>query len=148
MARTVETFTQASGRDKGKTFVITEMSARAGHKWACRALFAMGASGASIPDGIAQAGMSGLAVMGLNAFMQGIPFEMAEPLLDELLSCVTINHEPSNPGLERKLMIDTDVEEITTLFSLQKAAFLLHTRPFTSGVQSISESAAKATDPT
>lgn len=138
MARAVEIYKGATLRDAGKTFVITEMSARAGHEWACRALFAMGAAGADLPDNIAQSGMAGLAVMGLNAFMGGISFDLAKPLLDELLTCVTINHDPSNPATERKLMVDTDIEEISTLFSLQKAVFLLHTRPFTSGVQSTS----------
>jgi len=143
MARTVETFIGTFGRDKGKTFILTEMFSRPGHKWACRALFAMGAAGASIPDNIASAGMAGLAVMGLNAFMAGIPFESAEPLLDEMLECVTITYEPNKPGMERRIFWDTDVEEISTVFQLQKAVFLMHTRPFTSELQSTSESEAK-----
>lgn len=147
MARNIETFVATAGRDKGKTFILTEMFSRPGHKWACRALFAMGSAGAAIPDNIAQSGMAGLAVMGLNAFMQGIPFEAAEPLLDEMLTCAQITYEPSKPGMERKVDFDYDVEEISTIFQLQKAVFLLHTRPFTSESQSISESAAKAATP-
>lgn len=140
MARLVETFTGATGRDAGKTFIITEMPPRAGHDWACRALFCMGSAGAQIPDNIAQAGIAGLAVMGLNAFMGGINPDQAKPLLDELLTCVRINHDPGNKATERSLMVDIDIEEIATIFSLQKAAFLLHTRPFTSAAQSTSDS--------
>lgn len=148
MARNVETFTATAGRDKGKTFIITEMPARAAHKWATRALLCMGGAAAEIPGLMANSGVAGLAVVGLKAFMQGIPYEQAEPLMDELLACVTINHEPANPALERKLMIDADIEEVETIFSLQKAAFMLHTRPFTSAIQSTSESVAKEAAPT
>jgi len=142
MARNVETFTATAGRDNGKTFIITEMSARAAHKWATRALLCMGGAAGDIPGLMAKSGVAGLAVVGLKAFMQGIPVDQAEPLLDELLSCITVNHDPTNPAMERKLMVDLDVEEVATIFSLQKAAFMLHTRPFTSAIQSTSESEA------
>jgi hypothetical protein len=140
MARIVETFTADAGRDKGKVFILTEMSPRAGHDWACRALFCMGAAGAKISDHIAKSGLSGLAFMGLDAFMGGINPETGRALLDELLNCVTINHVPENPAMARKLFIDDDIEEIATIFNLQKAVFMLHTAPFTSAVRSISDS--------
>lgn len=134
MSRDTEVFTvAAAGRDKGKVFIITEMGARGGHRWATRALFAMGAAGAELPDNIHESGMAGIATMGFNAFLQGIPFDLAEPLLEELLSCVKINHSPEKPELARGLMVDTDIEEIQTIFSLQKAVFMLHVRPFMLG---------------
>jgi hypothetical protein len=142
MARTIEKFTATNGRDKGKVFILTEMSARAGHKWATRALMCMGPAAAKIPGLMASHGVAGLAMVGLEAFVQGIPVDQAEALLDELMGCVTINHTPENPNLERALMADSDIEEIETIFSLQKAVFLMHTRPFTSAALSISESAA------
>ncbi len=134
MARIVEKYTvTVEGRDKGKTFTLTEMPAMAGHKWACRALFALGAAGATIPDNLANTGMAGLAVMGVDAFIGGLSFELAEPLMDDLMRCVTINPDPSRPETERPVRVDSDIEEIQTIFSLQKAVFTMHTRPFILG---------------
>lgn len=134
MARIESTYKEtAEGRDKGKTFLITEMSARDGYRWASRLLFAMANTGIDVPDGVMESGMAGLATMGFKALGR-IPHEAAEPLMDELLSCVQI--VPDN-GQARNLF-PGDIEEVLTLFRLQKAAFDVHVGPFMIGVRSIS----------
>jgi hypothetical protein len=122
-----------AGRDEGKTFVITEMSARKAHAWATRALFALMKGGLEIPENIAEAGFAGLASMGIEAIGK-IPFETAEPLLAELLQCVQIAYDPSNPSLVRNC-IDDDFEEFATLFRLQKETIALHMDFFTRAAQ-------------
>jgi hypothetical protein len=130
MARKELKFTVTdAGRDLGRTFVITEMSARAGHAWATRALFGIMNAGAEIPDNIMSAGLAGLASIGIKALGK-LSIEIAAPLLDELLDCVQIMPDPARPGVLRSLVHD-DTEEIVTLFRLQKEALALHIEFFT-----------------
>lgn len=143
MARHVKTYTvEKSNRDKGKSFVITEMPPRAGHAWATKALFAMLNSGVEIPDELAQQGWAGLAVVGLGGLSR-IPYAVAGPMLDELFDCVQIKLDRSTRAL-----VDEDVEEIPTLFELQKEVLTLHISPFTSGDNRTSESSPTTQKPT
>ena len=48
-------------RDNGKTFILTEMNAYQRQDWALRALLALAASGAQLPDGALTTGWAGLA---------------------------------------------------------------------------------------
>ena len=73
-----------SGRDTGKIFQITIMSAAQAEKWAMRAILAMIQSGMEIPDDVAAMGMAGVAKMGMQA-IGGIKWELAEPLLDDMM---------------------------------------------------------------
>ncbi len=126
MSRKETTWTATNGRDEGKTFFITEMPARQAHKWATRALFAAINGGATIPDDVAEMGMAGLAALGIKA-LSGMKPEQAEPLLDELLTCVQIIPDPTKPNVKRKLMEEAgDVEEPITYFKLQKEVLALH----------------------
>ena len=93
-----KTITIETGRDKGKSFVITEMPAAQADNWAmrCLALSALGR----------------------------IPPEVSLPLLDELLGCVqTVLTDSSRRPLDVSL---NDVEDFTTLFRLRKEVFQLH----------------------
>ena len=118
------TYTAQDGRDKGKAFIITEMAARPAHKWATRALFALISGGVDIPEGVAEMGMAGLAAIGLQS-LNGISVEKAEPLLDELLTCVSVMPDPRKPEVVRALF-DGDIEEPMTYFKLQKEVLILH----------------------
>ena len=125
MARRVKIVTvTAEGRDTGKVFVLREMAASAAEKWAARALLALAKSGANIPDDAAAAGLAGVASVGFQAF-GGLPWELAEPLLDEMFDCVMI--QPSaNPDVTRRL-IEDDIEEVATRLKLRLELFELHT---------------------
>jgi len=118
------TYTAQDGRDKGKAFIITEMAARPAHKWATRALFALISGGVDIPESVAEMGMAGLAAIGLQS-LNGISVEKAEPLLDELLTCVSVMPDPRKPEVVRALF-DEDIEEPMTYFKLQKEVLILH----------------------
>jgi len=118
------TYTAQDGRDKGKKFIITEMAARPAHKWATRALFALINGGADIPENVADMGMAGIAAAGMKT-LNSISIETAEPLLDELLSCVTVMPDPNKPEVVRALF-DEDIEEPATYFKLQKEVLILH----------------------
>lgn len=144
MARvTIEHKITAKNRDTGKVFVITEMSAVQAHKWASKALFAILNSGGEIPDEMLKMGLPGIAAAGMGA-VSSIPFAVAEPLLDELMSCVKIRQELTPDG--RPLMPE-DIEEMSTIFDLQGKVLQLHIAPFISGVRPASPSVPKTPAP-
>ena len=136
------TYTASAGRDAGKIFLITEMAARPAHKWATRALFAVMNAGLEVPDEYKDAGFAGLAAVVSSGDTQllamfirtlgKLDVAVAMPLLDELLDCVEIIPDPSNPNVKRK-MWDEDIEEVSTIFALQKEVLVLHMGFFTGG---------------
>lgn len=135
MARKESTFVADTGRDKGKTFLITEMSASQAESWAFRVILAIGNAGIEIPDNLASQGMAGLMAVGYMNLLK-IPFEAAKPLLDEMMGCVQI--APS-PNVKRPL-IEDDIEEVKTRLSLRKAIWDLHMDFFLDADQSTLES--------
>lgn len=127
---------ESEGRDKGKVFLITEMSPRDGERWATRALLAFGRAGYSeMPDGyqedLERSGMAGIAAIGLRA-LTSIRFEDAEPLLDEMMQCVTVIPDVTKiDQITRRpitrALIEGDVEEISTMLFLRSEVLELHT---------------------
>lgn len=134
-----------AGRDQGKVFLITEMSARRGHQWATRVLFGIMNAGLEIPDNVLNAGFAGIAAIGVKALGK-LPVSVAEPLLDELMTCVQIVPNPANPDIVRSL-IDDDTEEILTIFKLQKEVLALHVDFSTTVASLTSASATEAATP-
>lgn len=112
---------EEKSRDHGKVFIIEEMSAVAGEDWAYRAVLAMGRSGLDIPDHVAATGMAGVAkVFGFRA-LQGMRYEEARPLLDDLMACVQIKI-----GDVVRDIMDGEIQESRTLIYLKYRAFKLH----------------------
>lgn len=118
------------GRDFGKHFRITEMSCDQGEWWAIRAFLAFAKSGIELPDSVTQAGMAGVAAMGASKLLQSfgnIEPEVAKPLLDEMMSCVSFQNNPDDHENGHRKMISSDIEEISTRFKIRLAWFELHT---------------------
>jgi hypothetical protein len=116
-------------RDNGKTFVLTEMDAYTGQDWALRALLALAASGATLPEGALTTGMAGLAGFGVTALLQA-PYGALKPLLDEMLAQAKYAHEPNNPKMPLQAINpgpNCPIEEIKTFLTLHKALLFLHT---------------------
>lgn len=111
------------GRDFGKTFHIQELPAMQIEQWAIRAFIALAKSGVSIPEDAASLGIAGVIALGVDAFA-GIDYRDAEPLLAEMLTCVSVIPDPSKPNVMRS-DIETDIEEVSTLLFLRKEAFNL-----------------------
>lgn len=127
--RKTERFTITSeGRDKGKTFILTEMPADQGERWALRALLALTNTGAAVPEEALTAGMAGLAAVGVQALgMLSAP--QVQPLLDELWPvCVRI--VPPKEGLMPQEIlpgINSQIEEVKTRLEIYRALLKLHT---------------------
>jgi hypothetical protein len=125
MARKIANYTVTDeGRDKGKLFVINEMSATQGEEWAMRAMLALMQSNVEIPEGALELGMAALAQMGLKA-LSGIKWELAKPLMQELMECIQIIPNPSKTEVVRAL-VESDIEEILTRATLKWEVLSLH----------------------
>lgn len=124
MRKTVQ-FIGEDGRDKGKVFLLTEMSAKQGEEWAYRALLALMQSGADIPEGFQFLGVAALASMGMKV-LTGLKWEVAQPLLEEMFQGLKIIPDIKRLTIIRDV-IEEEIEEITTRVKLRGAIFKLNT---------------------
>lgn len=126
MARRTATVTVAApGRDQGKVFELTEMSAAQAEDWALRAFLALARSGVEIPEDVEASGFAGIASLGLRAF-GGMTHADAKPLMDEMFSsCVQHVPNPQQP-LVRRGLVDDDTEEVGTRLWLRGEVLKLH----------------------
>ena len=117
---------ERDGRDAGKEFLLTEMSAIRAEKWAMRAMLALSRSRPDVPPEVVTGGLAALVTFGLR-MLSGLQFAEAEPLMDEmLLACVKRIPDPNRPKVRRDLTED-DIEEISTLVRVRAELLSLHT---------------------
>jgi hypothetical protein len=93
-------------------------------RWAFRVFLALNKSGVDIPEEIVESGLAGLASYGLKA-ISGLRFEDAEPLLEEMMTCIQIRPDPKQPDVLRSLW-EEDIEEVATRLRLRSEVFKLH----------------------
>lgn len=140
MARkTLQVTITDEGRDKGKVFLIQEMAASQAERWAVRAFLALSRHGVELPEGLAEAGMAGMASYGLS-LVGRLPFDEAQVLMDEMFRCVSIVPNPANPAITRGLVED-DIEEVPTRLKLRLEVFKLHTDFLKAAARSTSDPA-------
>jgi hypothetical protein len=152
MARKTSTITiDKKNRDKGKSFFLTEMDAWQAYDWAGRVFFALMNTGADIPQPMIDAGMAGIAVMSQSDFMRfvfsmmaKVPYAEAKPILDHLLTCAEILPNPKDDRIKRAIMED-DIEELSTILTIQKAVFGLHFGFFGQGGSSTTDTQSQET---
>jgi hypothetical protein len=124
MPRRIVTVTiTAEGRDKGKQFILREMSAEDAEAWGTRALLAIvRGGGPNVSEETVSMGLAGLAVLGIGS-LGAVQYDELKPLLKEMMGCVTVQ-TPS--GVERVMNGQDDIEEIATLLQLRKELLELH----------------------
>lgn len=140
MRHSIDITIEEEGRDKGKTFRITEMPAWRGEEWGIRVLLALTKAGADVPD--PKMGLAGVKIAGLQA-MSGLAFQDLKPLLDEMMECVVRVPNSKDSAITRAL-VDDDTEEVTTRIRLRAEVFNLHTAFLKAGLLSTQSSAPKS----
>lgn len=114
---------ETEGRDKGKEFLITEMSAWDADSLAQDIFRAMGDSNySSIPADVIAMGCAGLATVGLSVISASSP-EVARQLRDRLMSTVDIIITNDGQRQQRKVNGSLDFEEVSTIRSLMDKVF-------------------------
>lgn len=116
---------ETAGRDQGKLFLLTEMSALAAERWAQRAFLVLARSGVDVPDDIETMGFVGWASFGMKAFARSY-FEEVQPLLDEMLGCIQVVPDPGRREVTRACVADDDFEEVLTIAQLRREVLDLH----------------------
>lgn len=141
MARKTKTLVIDSGRDQGKSFLITEMPVTRADKWANTALLAMLRGGVDVGNvnfgliadtiGVGDApkidpmgGMLELARITI-AGLGNVTETVGQELLDQLINdCAQVI---SSGGVVRQMLsIDDEIEDLKTLWMLRKESLLLH----------------------
>lgn len=141
MARKTKTLVIDSGRDEGKSFLITEMPVTRADKWANTALLSMLRGGVDVGGvnfgliadtiGVGDApkidpmgGMLELARITI-AGLGNVTETVGQELLDQLINdCAQVI---SSGGVVRQMLsIDNEIEDLKTLWMLRKESLLLH----------------------
>lgn len=122
------------GRDAGKTFLITEWSARRAEKWAWGMTFALKGSTSEIPLDVARLGMVGVGIRLLNVVLKAdAPYAAIEPFMDQLIDeCVQIVRDPKavDKATGRPVatpLLEGEIAEIATLQWLRSEVVRVHT---------------------
>ena len=144
--RTVTVIIEDEGRDKGKTFILTEMPATLGEKWATQALSLLVQAGASVSEDARTAGMEGLASVPIAGIAQVKALQ--DPSLDAWWECVKYQHAPNQPPMAIVQGEASQIEEIATITFLRMQVLELHTAPFLSASGSTSALPSPAIIPT
>lgn len=117
----------ADGRDKGKTFVLTELPALDIERWTVRLVLALGKNGVNLPDVQADSGFAGIAGV-LWVLIAQISPDEAEALLATMLQNLKIDE-----GKITRELVDGDIEEAETLLRIRLAWVDLHSGFFAKG---------------
>jgi hypothetical protein len=122
---------ETEGRDQGKSFRIQEMPAMSAERWAMRAFHAVMKAGGEAEGYTAGGGWEQLAMAGYGVFSRIDP-DTAQPLWDELLTCVTRVEDVNRPEVFRPLVV-SDIDEVSTIIQLKLEAFSIHANFSTAG---------------
>lgn len=120
MRQTKEVTITAEGRDHGRKYLITEMTASQAERWAFRALSAMASAGYDLPPDFAAGGMAVISLIGLKSILSA-DFDKIEPLLGEMMDCVQ-----SVQAAATRPLVEDDIEEVATRVRLRDEVFELH----------------------
>jgi len=129
--RTCEVTITEEGRDKGKTYLLTELPAEQAESWAFRAINALMRSGIKLPDSIVTAAASGgmqalsaISPVAIIAGFSGVNWEDVDPLLREMMTCVKIKRPD---GVAYDLIpANDDIAEPLTRMKLRLEILNLH----------------------
>jgi hypothetical protein len=144
MRQTKTIIIERDGRDKGKMFVLTEMSAWDTNKWGLACAKQLAKSGVELPQELVDMGIGGIingvrnavnnpsengdffTISLLKAFlflMANVDENQLNKLLGDLIQCVQFQSET---GAVMQLLPDHHIEESSTFNTLYSEVFQLH----------------------
>ncbi|CRY10540.1 TPA: hypothetical protein ACMY33_001241 [Yersinia enterocolitica] len=113
------------GRDKGKEFIITEMSAWDAEELSEEIYRAMGhGEFNSLPADVVSMGVAGLATVGISV-LAAAPASVSRPISDRILSTVEIVITNEGKDITRSIK-PIDFEEVSTIRTLKDKVFELN----------------------
>jgi hypothetical protein len=118
--KTASVIIDADNRDKGKRFLLTEMSAYQAERWARKVISTLARRGVQVPVGTELAGMAAFPSLTPLTMMSWID---DDALIGEIMSCV--HAWPEGSPIPRRL-VESDTEEILTLAYLKMEVIALH----------------------
>jgi hypothetical protein len=139
MRKEVDITIDAEGRDKGKTYHLTELSAEAAEDWLIAFGLAAARSGIILPPNWKELGLAGITTLSLQA-LGGMRLDEVRPLLATMFSCVQFK---TSKNIVRPLT-EGDIEEVSTRLRLRKEIVELHTGFFGIAARLKLEAEAKA----
>lgn len=113
MARKQTTVTISEGRDKGKTFAITEWPCMQIERWILRAVFGLGRAGVELSPEVFTMGAAPVAYAIATQAIK-LPSRLGLKLADELMQDVRIVEEKVTRPL-----VDSDIEDVSTRLKLK-----------------------------
>lgn len=111
--RKTTTVTIKDGRDKGKTFKITEWPCIQTEHWILRAVFGLGKNGVELPPELLSLGAAPIAYAIATQAIK-LPSRLGIRLADELMQGV----QRVEASLDRSL-VDNDIEDVSTRLQLK-----------------------------
>lgn len=120
------------GRDAGKVFKITEMPAIQIDKWATKALLLLGKAGMNISV------LNSMNVEDIITALSKADYDETEKLLSEMLACCSFQKDGVSV-IMKESMVDSVIEEWTTVFRLRIEAIKLNLGFLEQDVESTSE---------
>ncbi len=127
------------GRDKGKTFVLHEMSSKQAERWFIRLIMALANAGAKMPENTLFGGAAAFAemqttlrnslVVAIKA-IQGLEYREVNALLDEMEPFIRYQPTADSPTPPPEQMIfagnDCQIDEVSTWIKLRFELVQLH----------------------
>ena len=111
------------GRDQGKTFKITEMSASAIEKWAGQALLAIMKGNADINvSDLRQTSQTAALLTAVKGAFFSLEWHEVQPLMDALLPQIRFVPDAAKPDMTMPLTpatVDAHIEDVATLVRLR-----------------------------
>lgn len=138
-----------NNRDRGKVFIITEMAAIPGERWAFRLAQLLAEHGVNIPVGEEEGAPGMGAVAEATSQLSGedlmkFATVLHDPTLEDWWACVKYQHATGHPLQAIEQGERCQIEEMSTIARLREEVMHLHLGFFKSGRPSTSASPSRA----
>jgi hypothetical protein len=134
MPRRQKSFTiiETESRDYNKRFLLTEAPSTIVLDWVGRAMMLLARAGVELPEEAVAGGLEGVAYAVARApdpvkSLGNVEWHALKPLIFEMIErCVKRQPDERHPEVQMKLILDDDIEDVRTYFTLLRELMTLH----------------------